>query len=637
MVDAVSSPQGHALYEKAVRVAKKKEYMRKLNPEGCTFSPEMISSSPTAKKLRSKRTKEDLYADAKKREARLKKRVEEELSHPSGCTFSPHITTKAKKSKGTPGRKRSEMLYANAAQTAAKKKVLGDKLQKAKDKECTFRPKITAKAKRSSSPHPKNRKVDLRARASKLAEERKALELKGCTFQPNINKRRPVSAPRSRPVKSSAPSAGSVHERLNAYAARRRQKLEELREEKRAKEDRDLTFRPALRLSSSGTEKQPARSSIHERLYKDAKKKRNAKKSGASAKRRHSFDPAKKRRGGGSSIFDRLCADNERKKNLIEEREREKEKRELKQCTFKPKISRGSETATYKGKQKIWERLHAEREGVQLLRAEIRRRKEMAECTFAPAVSSSSSSSSTNNNVFDRLTNSERITSVTELREIKRQELEMEDCTFQPHVSEASRTINTFKSNDSTPAWRRLSMQPTKTEKAEAREEERAALELKDCTFAPEISSAAASKKSKHLGETKSFLSRVREQSIKQKKKEIAANEVKRARSIVRAMGAKVAGSKKKSKQKVAAVTTTTENADGASSTATQNSGKNPLHEASESADILMIDAQSSPEPAITAEIPLEDRIASAMQKIDLAVTKVVPPKGRASAGENAA
>ena len=93
--------------------------------------------------------------------------------------------------------------------------------------------------------------------------------------------------------------------------------------------------------------------------------------------------------------------------------------RELAECTFKPRISKGSETTSFKSKQNIWDRLHGEREGVQLLRDEIKRQKDREHCTFQPTVSEASRTiaSTVSSSVFDRLANTERVSSVAELRE----------------------------------------------------------------------------------------------------------------------------------------------------------------------------------------------------------------------------
>ena len=112
-----SNSPGHGLYKKAARSAKKLAIKQAAAPEGCTFEPKMVKT-PTARKLREKAGK-DLYLAAQEREARLKKRIQDEFTNPEGCTFSPKITARARQT-GSASANRSEKLYASAATTAKK-------------------------------------------------------------------------------------------------------------------------------------------------------------------------------------------------------------------------------------------------------------------------------------------------------------------------------------------------------------------------------------------------------------------------------------------------------------------------------------------------------------------------------------
>ena len=113
--------------------------------------------------------------------------------------------------------------------------------------------------------------------------------------------------------------------------------MDALKKEKEERERAALTFRPRLVRGGNATEiaRNPAKSTIHERLYReaDAKKKKKGNNVHKKEKRRHS--------SGTSKIFERLNKDHARKQRLIEKREQEKINRELADCTFQPKISKG--------------------------------------------------------------------------------------------------------------------------------------------------------------------------------------------------------------------------------------------------------------------------------------------------------
>ena len=67
-------------------------------------------------------------------------------------------------------------------------------------------------------------------------------------------------------------------------------------------------------------------------------------------------------------------------------------------------------------------------------------------------------------------------------------------------------------------------MEPSKREKAEALEEAKVQREIEGCTFAPAVSQNAHAYKSssRHMGTTKSFLSRVRERNEIEKREKVA-------------------------------------------------------------------------------------------------------------------
>jgi hypothetical protein len=94
------------------------------------------------------------------------------------------------------------------------------------------------------------------ARESKkeLEEKKIALEMKDCTFKPEISRpKRSNSAPRSDKDKPAPPSSGAVHERLVEYGKSVEHKRLEAAKVAEMKERQEATFKPVINRGRSKT------------------------------------------------------------------------------------------------------------------------------------------------------------------------------------------------------------------------------------------------------------------------------------------------------------------------------------------------------------------------------------------------
>mmetsp|Transcript_10670 Transcript_10670/g.21008 ORF Transcript_10670/g.21008 Transcript_10670/m.21008 type:complete len:1055 (-) Transcript_10670:69-3233(-) len=556
---------GSKLYERAL--AKRAEQDRKRQEaiqREASFSPKLVSS----KKIRENRGTtpgksryEMLYADAATRQQQMQRRVSENTT-PDGCTFTPKTTRYRRKSSvdaankdgsapttsadgsvgdgampGTPGSvnesgardspgtaRRSESLYANAKALQAKRKSLLENRLREEVKECSFTPKITARAqaKRAASPGPTARMTELyqeaKAKEARIQAAKERRELEGCTFQPNINRRRSSSG-----AAAPTPSPDAVQERLARFQKDSERRREKLRQAQLEKEREELTFQPNIRTKSrpSTPQRGPSQAAIHERLYSEATKQRKQREAAEAAKDAPDGSKAVKR-PPSPGVFDRLATP-KTSAGASDTREEQLAIEELKECTFSPNTRPGSAPRSRRSvgsaagltrgssggpSEAIWNRLSKEHDGVRELRDEMRKQRELSECTFKPTINGTPSASdkasadnvsraSSSTPIWQRLTDEgKRAKQREEELARKKEAQELADCTFQPKISKhqtedaaeetSSSKAGSFK--ESKPIWERLADTKTLAEKQDALERQRAESELKNCTFAPQLS-----------------------------------------------------------------------------------------------------------------------------------------------------
>lgn len=231
---------------------------------------------------------ESLYRDAVHRNSKLEiaRRAAE---RPSECTFTPEISRRAA-SRGR-GEKRGSRgedgdisvpdnmstfhdLYLDAKRRREKMEARsGDRLKEAVGRAS---PEITERGRQSSVVPLEVRmkeNAERWARRWKELEARKLeLEKEGCTFMPNFNIGRSVSAPRMRPRRDGGGGGGitSFVARSLRFQAERERKMEKLKQEALERERIEATFRPKLTSLKAGDDSGTSNIDVFERLLKAA-------------------------------------------------------------------------------------------------------------------------------------------------------------------------------------------------------------------------------------------------------------------------------------------------------------------------------------------------------------------------------
>ena len=234
---------------------------------------------------------ESLYRDAILRNSKLEM-ARRAAERPIECTFTPEIskraTSRGKAEKregddfgGAEGGKIStfDALYLDAKRRRAKM----DALCGAHMKDAMVRasPVITARG-RQASVVPLEVRIKENAerwvqRWKELEKRKIQLEQQGCTFVPNFNVGRSLSAPRMRPRRGTI-AGGNVNqdgivsfvERSYRFQMEREKKMEKLKLEAIERERAEATFRPKLLSSREGDNSGLAGADVFERLLKAA-------------------------------------------------------------------------------------------------------------------------------------------------------------------------------------------------------------------------------------------------------------------------------------------------------------------------------------------------------------------------------
>ena len=470
------------------------------HPDGCTFNPR---TNQGKRKQKIQVTKDGASSDAGSR---------------------------GKSSTGARRDSRFHRLYEDAAKTRAK---LASERQKRADQAGTFKPKITKKAQRSASPSPGARfdklyKDGQRDLDSQRAKQRADRELQGCTFSPAINKTSSTRSSSARRSRGSAGGSDSFEDRLLEYGKRAEERLDRKRMEANSLRDREATFRPNTSFSKKGKSRRSmgggsggggsgnynGRYNINETVEEAAKrlsqvetkeqyekrlerrrqelqeltgatfKPRLNKRSSRSSSARRSRDGGGGggKSGEGASIWDRLNSDSKEMTSKQAAWKKERERREIAACTFKPTIhstpdskrrspgSRGSSSSssssssTTKKKKKsttpVWERLSNVNIGqAHMLRDEIKKKKELEECTFQPQLSHHRRKGTTPKSTNKKVPIWERLNAeAKDPKEIEKLKIahELEGCTFSPSLSKETAVLTQQTPTDAKPIWDRL-------------------------------------------------------------------------------------------------------------------------------------------------------------------------------------
>jgi hypothetical protein len=445
---AAQTKAGNRLYQAAQQQQRKLKTMREQTPEHCTFSPKVTDKAAMQSTKEGQRRFDQLYktAQLKTAESIEKTKKERELE---GCTFKPAILAKSKVSGGnSSGASRFNKLFHDAAATQAK--LATKKRQQDEDARAKMRPTITARGSASPTPQSRkiHDKLyqDKDEKMSRLQSKRAAhesREMSACTFQPALSQRRSASAPRQRP----ASGPGQVTDRLHGYAKDAELRKAALKKKQEEEEMRGVTFQPKLtprsrrdrspapqrsrvgggqgeltayeRLHRAGTKEEVLAKVEHIREATETEctftpkinKKRSARSRSVPLRGQRSEPPPSPAPGRTTTVFERLHADGgDMAARQVELREATLRK-ELAECSFEPSIATaghhhhqraaaaasplntpggggggGGGGGRDVGEGPVWDRLQQNRQGIQLLRDEIKKQRDMQGCTFAPEI-----------------------------------------------------------------------------------------------------------------------------------------------------------------------------------------------------------------------------------------------------------
>lgn len=259
---------------------------------------------------------------------------------------------------------------------------LGTAREPRDDPECTFRPKISRRA-RSASP---SRPVHERLYAVKRVEQ-------------------PVEEVKAKPKRN-----GRVYERGVERQREKEARMNAMRQAREALAVADATFSPRL-VASQQTPSTP----VWERLVQKKKKKPE-----------EPQEPVPSPKASNGAHLRLYATAKEQELKRRERRER-RSLDELSECSFQPRLNKSKEPS-----ERSWSRLLAEKDKLD----ELKRARELEGCTFAPRLNKRSSSPS-------RLTEDQRAKHAERGR--LRAERELEGCTFKPRTGRSPTTQSNKK------------------------------------------------------------------------------------------------------------------------------------------------------------------------------------------------
>lgn len=249
------------LYSDAIESKKRKEIRKTELEEKYSFTPQV-----NAKKRPSVPDEKNRFVALHEKAIEAMKRKEElrQKREKAECTFKPKITAKARKlSMATKTTKpRFENLYQQAQEIQLKRDVKkSESEQKAVD-ECSFKPKIKA----TKSPAKSRPLYDAeRLKQRKLALEQKKIEteLSQCTFKPKVVAK--AAKVKGDEAGGKAGGDAKLFDRLYQASQKKAENLEKLRHEREAQEKLVATFHP--KLTAAAAAKAENKQPFHERLY----------------------------------------------------------------------------------------------------------------------------------------------------------------------------------------------------------------------------------------------------------------------------------------------------------------------------------------------------------------------------------
>ncbi len=543
---------GSRLYARAKQQKKLHDERLLKNPHGCTFSPSFSTSASSRGSVKGKgrfrggmsesksgqERFECLYMNAQSIAEKKERSTLREHMNPAGCTFSPEFVAKAHRKRDEAlGQSRLDALYNDAKKIKAKLE-----MKKAEEVQSApgFSPQITRKGKKVSQYRTRegqdfSRRLyrDIEGTESKykrLEAKKKQIETSGCTFTPKV--RRSASAPKSRPSWKNDESANmDVSDRLYSYNTKLTAKRALLVEQNEAQIERETPFKPNLSTNIynrvhhiEGTGGSLQAGHVFERLtqkgsYQEKSARREAllreeakiytfkpqipkRRSRSAPKTRPSWQ---EENGGDDEdvpVYDRLYSNRHHKDEIIVEAKENQFMQEMKECTFSPSIPLKLEEKTkISSRTPVWERLYDDKMSIQLLREEIKAQKELTGCTFQPKSNrkrlvngrwQDTIESEYAAAVHDRLTKVD-LQKRAEMLEKEKEALELKDCTFAPDLSNTNADVvlkmsGKVKSRLSGSIYDRLH-EDAKMQKIvlENMKRELVKKELRECTFQPQI------------------------------------------------------------------------------------------------------------------------------------------------------
>jgi hypothetical protein len=522
---------GYRLYEQAKKQESARKVKEEKNPEGCTFKPHITRGS-SSNNTKGQERFNSLHQNAVKREATRKTLVENRSKE--GCTFKPDINDRSKKmnKNALTGSKRFDNLYNDAQKRRAKTQAEATTSATAG---CTFTPRITKRGRQSPSPSTKDRfsllyESNKRKSAAELEAEKAMRETKDCTFKPRTTQNtRSRSAPKSRSRNGGGgESYATIHERLFESGKENRAKLDKQKQDNEEKVLDGCTFKPSI---NHNPNRQQAIEQSHdgadpfERLHRTGNKEdilakldtiRQEQAQQCTFKPRiirRSVSAGKQRPGmgrdpgmGSVSVYDRLHSDMQVYERRSSELREKQKVDELANCTFAPETNYDvilSRKADLEGEPRdlpVWERLQQNRQGVQMLRDEIKKQKDMEGCTFTPEVGREPLRREQDQSIHERL--SKQAKNYAMLSKLQEKN-ELDKCTFHPKT-------NVNASGAGTPLrrtlaegehiWDRLSADVNYQERDRELEAKRKQLELEGCTFQPRTTASSRAEDRRHRG-----------------------------------------------------------------------------------------------------------------------------------------
>ncbi len=404
------------LYASHAETQEKRRKQRALeaqSPRGCTFQPKLekrLSRSSDKfrteaqmsklSKKKASRGKADGAAAAESRFERLyagHKATQEKIARARAakldekCTFKPRINKPRKKTSDSSsprslgsqktGGSRYDMLYKTASAYELKRQ---KSMQTLGMEECTFSPRTNTRRRAA----PKNRSPLYDGEAIRMAQDlrdqkRRELELKNCTFEPNINRRGGNQ--------STTADGTEVGERLYKNAENLRQKRLKASMDAAAKEEVECTFKPKLATKRSMLNMKTSPSvgeTAFERLYGNAQKQREAREAAMQrASSQYEFQPKinGKSRELARHSDDRSLHEYLYKEGLAKTLQRQSqgdyrttmrhrlEEEELELCTFDPKLWKNEEQRKRAEAKAAAEKSHRDKIALEALELEKKR------------------------------------------------------------------------------------------------------------------------------------------------------------------------------------------------------------------------------------------------------------------------